>query len=120
LAHEIVDKYKNKGSTIMYAIIETGGKQYKVTEGETIHVERLGLETGSAVEFPEVLFVFDGNDHKLGQPSVNGFVVKGEVIGESTGPKIQSVKYKPRKRQNKKFGHRQHYTQVKINEIAKA
>lgn len=104
----------------MYAIIKTGGKQYKVTEGQTIDVELLGLEEGAPVEFSEVLFVYDGKSHQVGSPSVNGFTVKGEVLGESVGPKIQSIKYKPRKRQTRKFGHRQHYSKVRIKEIAKA
>lgn len=103
----------------MYAIIKTGGKQYKVTEGEVLDVELLGLEHGASVEFP-VLFVSDGSNHSIGEPAVKGFVVKAEVIGESAGPKVQGVKYRPRKRQDRKFGHRQHYSRIKIKAIAKA
>lgn len=104
----------------MYAIIKTGGKQYKVQEGQTIDVEKLGLDTGSAVEFSEVLFVFDGQNHLVGAPSVDGFIVKGEITADTFGPKTQGVKYKPRKRQPRKFGHRQQYSQVKITAIAQA
>lgn len=104
----------------MYAIIKTGGKQYKVAKGDVLDVELLGLDAGASVEFNEVLFVYDGAEYKIGKPSVDGFIVKGEVLGESAGPKIQSVKYKPRKRQARKFGHKQHYSRVKINLIAQA
>lgn len=110
----LLTKVKN-----MYAIIKSGSKQHKVKEGDKIDVELLsGLSIGSAVEFSDVLFVYDGGEHKVGKPSVEGFTVKGEVIAESAGPKIQSVKYKPRKRQTRKFGHRQHYHRVEIKEIA--
>lgn len=102
----------------MYAIIKTGGKQYKVAVGDVVDVELLGLEVGAAVEFADVLFVYDGKESKVGEPSVQGFVVKGEVLGEAAGPKISSVKYKPRTRSTRKFGHKQHYSRVKINKIA--
>ncbi|MEC7839912.1 MAG: 50S ribosomal protein L21 [Chlamydiota bacterium] len=104
----------------MYAIIKTGGKQYKVAKGDVVDVELLGQEKGSSVEFKEVYLIFDGKEHKVGSPCVEGFVVKGEILGETAGPKVQSMKHKPRKRQNKKFGHRQHYSRVEIKEIAKA
>jgi len=103
----------------MYAIIKTGGKQYKVAEGDIIHVEKLGKETGEAVQFGDVLFVFD-TEYKVGAPTVQGAVVKGEVLGETFGPKVQGVKYKPRKRKKHKFGHRQQYAKVKITAIATA
>mgnify|MGYP000143108900 CR=1 FL=1 len=104
----------------MYAIIKTGGKQYKVTKGDIIDVELLGLDQGATVKFDDVLFLCNGDSHFVGIPTVPGSTVLGEIIGDSVGPKIQSVKYKPRKRQNKKFGHRQHYSRVKINEIVMA
>ncbi|MCB1112673.1 MAG: 50S ribosomal protein L21 [Chlamydiales bacterium] len=103
----------------MYAIIKTGGKQYKVAEGDVIDVELLGKEAGSAVSFSDVLFVTDGKEHQVGAPHVSGFNVQGEILGESAGPKIASVKYTPRKRNKRKFGHRQHYSRVKITKIAK-
>lgn len=103
----------------MYAIIKSGSKQHRVKKGDKIDVELLRDHTvGSAVEFSDVLFVYDGSEHRVGKPSVEGFSVKGEVVAESAGPKVQSVKYKPRKRQVRRFGHRQHYHRVEIKEIA--
>lgn len=102
----------------MYAIIKTGGKQYKVRKGDVVDVELLGLELGSPVEFSDVLFFFNGTDHKVGAPAIDGVTVKGEVVAETAGPKVQSITYKQRKRQKHKFGHRQHYSRVKINEIS--
>jgi len=104
----------------MYAIIKTGGKQYKVVVGDVVDVELLGLDEGAAVEFTDVLFVYDGSKYNVGHPSVDGFIVQGEVLGESAGPKVISSKYKPRKRQKRTFGHKQHYSRVKIRKIAQA
>lgn len=103
----------------MYAVIKTGGKQYKVAEGEQVNVELLGIDAGKPVQFNEVLFVFDGKNHLVGEPHVSGFTVSGEVVCETVGPKVQGVKYQPRKRNTRKFGHRQHYSCVKITKIAK-
>jgi len=104
----------------MYAIIKTGGKQYKVAKGDVVDVELLGMEAGASVNFTDILLVFDSHEkrYRVGQPNLEGFVVTGEVLGESAGPKVQGVKQKPRKRQTRKFGHRQHYSKVKINDIA--
>lgn len=103
----------------MYAVIKTGGKQYPVKAGETIDVELLHQEVGALVEFSEVLFVANGESKEVGNPSVAGYIVKGQVIGASAGEKIESIKYKPSHNEVRKFGHRQHYTRVKITEIAK-
>jgi len=103
----------------MYAIIETGGKQLRVAKGDVVDVELLGVEPGKKVSFEEVLFVHDGKKPHVGQPRVSGFTVQGEILGEALGPKITSVKYKRRKRQHRKFGHRQHYSRVKITNIGK-
>jgi large subunit ribosomal protein L21 len=103
----------------MYAIIKTGSKQYKVAKGDIINVERLAGSIGDAVEFNDVLFVFDGKDYEVGLPSITKFFIKGELLGETKGEKLTSVKYKPRKRQNKKFGHRQTYSKVKITDFVK-
>ncbi len=100
-----------------YAIVQTGGKQYRVSKDETIDVELLKVEVGSKVEFKEVLFYHDGKNPSVGAPSVAGCTVKGELIGEVPGPKVTSVKYKRRKNQRRKWGHRQHYSRVKITEI---
>jgi len=103
----------------MYAVIKTGGKQYKVAEGDSIDVELLGIESGNPVQFNEVLFIYDGATHMMGEPFVNGYFVSAEVVCETAGPKVQGVKYKQRKRNTRKFGHRQHYSRVKITAIAK-
>ena len=102
----------------MYAIIKTGGKQFRVAKDDIIEVELLDAELGSKVEFTDVLFMTDGSAVTLGQPVVPGCIVKGELLGEATGPKITSMKYKPSHHQYRKFGHRQHYSRVKITEIA--
>lgn len=102
----------------MYAIIQTGGKQYRVKRGDVIDVELLSQEGDAPVEFREVLFVGDSNEAKVGSPLVNGFVVKGELVSEVKGPKVIAFKYKRRKMCRRKVGHRQRYSRVKITEIA--
>ncbi len=105
----------------MYAIIKTGGKQYRVEEGDIIEVELLKQETGANVEFGEVLFVNDGKVEMVGSPYVEGFTVLGKVLtDEVKGPKIFSYKFKRRKNYHKKQGHRQCYTRVEITSIKKA
>lgn len=101
----------------MYAIIKTGGKQYRVKQGDFIDVELLHLEQGAHVNFEEVLMVSDGSSTKIGKPSLIGSSVKGEIVGDSKGPKITSMKYKASHRSYRKFGHRQHYSRVKITAI---
>lgn len=102
----------------MYAIIKTGGKQYRVAKDATIDVELLEADLGSIVEFKEILLVSDGTSITVGQPSVTTFVVKGEYLEVVYGEKIVSVKYKPRQNQRRKIGHRQQYARVRITEIA--
>lgn len=97
----------------MYAIIETGGKQYRVAEGDIVDVELIEGEEGATVALGTVLFVDDGKKQHVGAPECN-FVVKGEIVGRSTGPKVQSLKYKRRKQEHRRWGHRQHYSKVKI------
>ncbi|MCB1181268.1 MAG: 50S ribosomal protein L21 [Chlamydiia bacterium] len=99
-----------------YAVIQTGGKQYRVFEGDVIEVELLSGEKTSSVEFHEIVFLFDGTTPHVGQPIV-GNVVKGEILGNLRGDKVVSYKYKRRKNYHRKVGHRQNYTQVKITEI---
>lgn len=101
----------------MYAIIETGGKQYRVEKGDIIDVELLGTEKGSKVEFKSVLFINTGSSTKVGKPHVDGTVVIGELMQEVRGPKVISFKYKKRKNYRRKVGHRQNYSRVKITEI---
>jgi len=101
----------------MYAIIETGSKQYPVKKGDVIDVELLDTEEGKPVEFTNVLFVNDGKAAKVGAPYVNKSVVKGELLIDAKGPKVISFKYKQRKGIRRKVGHRQKYHRVKITEI---
>jgi large subunit ribosomal protein L21 len=101
----------------MYAVIQTGGKQYRVQEGDLVQLDRLALEPGSAVQFDEVLLVADGENIQVGRPHVEGAQVAGEIIGQQTGEKIVIFKYKRRKGYRRKQGHRQLYTMVKITGI---
>ena len=101
----------------MYAIIETGGKQYPVKKGDVIDVELLNAEKGTPVEFRSVLFINDGKHAKVGAPYVDKSVVKGELLMDAKGPKVISFKYKQRKGVRRKVGHRQKYHRVKITEI---
>lgn len=101
----------------MYAIIETGGKQYRVTEGDVITVEKLNLEAGTSHTFANVLSVGDASDVKFGAPYVVGAEVKATVIGEGKEKKVIIYKYKPKKGFHKKNGHRQPFTKLKIDSI---
>lgn len=109
---------KLRGGVCMYAIIETGGKQYKVTEGSMIKVEKLAVEAGTAYAFDKVLVVSDDNGVKVGAPYVEGAKVNATVIGDGKAKKVIIYKYKPKKGFHKKNGHRQPYTMLKINSIA--
>lgn len=102
-----------------YAIIQTGGKQYRVAKDDIIEVEMLDAEPGSKVEFAEVLFIGDENSPKVGESALKGFKVTGELLDIVPGPKVSSLKYKPSSNNYRRFGHRQHYARVKITEIAK-
>ncbi len=101
----------------MYAIIATGGKQYKVSEGDIITIEKLGVEAGETVTFDQVLAV--NNDSKLvvGDPTVKGATVSASVVKEGRGKKVIVYKYKRKTGYHKKNGHRQAFTQVKIEKI---
>ena len=100
----------------MYAIIKTGGKQYKVQEGDTIFVEKLNVENGAEVEF-DTLLVGDGESVKVGAPIVDGVKVKAKVDSVVKGKKIIVYKFKPKKNYRKKTGHRQPYSKVEIVSI---
>ena len=100
----------------MYAIIATGGKQYKVSEGDIITIEKLGVEAGEKVTFDQVLVV-GGEDLKVGEPTVSGATVEASVIKEGRGKKVIVYKYKRKTGYHKKNGHRQAFTQVKIEKI---
>ena len=101
----------------MYAVIETGGKQYKVSEGDVIYVEKLDVEAGAEVAFDKVLLVGEGSDVKVGAPVVDGVSVAGKVIKNDKAKKVVVYKYKPKKGYHKKQGHRQPYTKVEITKI---
>lgn len=100
----------------MYAIIKTGGKQYRVKKGDVIDVELLEGDLGSVVQFGDILFMNDGSEAKIGGPMVSGGFVTGELVDIVPGEKITSVKYQPGNHY-KKFGHRQKYSRVKITDI---
>ena len=101
----------------MYAIIETGNKQYKVAEGDVISVEKLGVEAGSEYVFDKVLVVSDDNHTKIGFPYVEGAKVTASVVCEGKGKKVIVYKYKPKKGFHKKNGHRQPFTKLQISKI---
>ncbi len=100
----------------MYAVIATGGKQYKVSEGDIITIEKLGVETGGKVTFDQVLAV-SGDDMKVGNPTVDGATVEASVVKEGRGKKIIVYKYKSKTGYHKKNGHRQSFTRVRIDKI---
>jgi ribosomal protein L21 len=104
------------GGILMYAIIATGGKQYKVSEGDIIRVEKLGKADGEAVTFDQVLALNDG-ELKVGTPTVTGATVSASVLREGKAKKVIVYKYKPKKGHHKKNGHRQQFTEVKIEKI---
>ena len=102
----------------MKAIILTGGKQYTVAEGDVLFVEKLNAEAESTVNFEQVLAVLDGENTKIGTPVVEGAAVQAKVVKNGKGKKITVLKYKPKKGEKKKIGHRQPYTKVEITKIA--
>lgn len=101
----------------MYAVIETGGKQYRVEEGDILSVEKLGVSEGENVVFDKVLLVSDEDGIKVGEPYLDGAKVEGEALLNGKGRKIIVFKYKPKKNYRKKQGHRQPFTKVKISKI---
>jgi large subunit ribosomal protein L21 len=103
----------------VYAVFESGGRQYKAIEGQAITVEQLPHEAGEKVELDRVLLVADGDEVQVGQPVVKGAMVKATVLGEEQGPKIRIFKMRPRKRYRRRKGHRQTYTRLVIDEIVK-
>ncbi len=102
----------------MTAIIETGGKQYKVAEGDTLFIEKLPVEAGDNVTFDNVLAVIDGDKATFGTPVVEGAKVDASVVKNGKGKKIIVFKYKPKKNYRRKQGHRQPYTKVTIGKIS--
>ncbi|MBV8803045.1 MAG: 50S ribosomal protein L21 [Gammaproteobacteria bacterium] len=101
----------------MYAVIVSGGKQYRVTKGQTLKLEKLAAEVGSTVDFNQVLMVANGDDVKLGVPNVSGANVTASVVSQGRHKKIKIMKFRRRKHHQKETGHRQYFTEVKIEAI---
>ena len=102
----------------MKAVIVTGGKQYTVSEGDVLYIEKLEVEAEATVKFDQVLAVLDGENSKIGTPVVEGASVEAKAIKYGKGKKIDVFKYKAKKNEKKKIGHRQPYTKVEITKIA--
>jgi large subunit ribosomal protein L21 len=100
-----------------YAIIEDGGKQYKAVIGESIEVDRYPLEVGEEIDMDRVLLISDGENVKVGTPFINGAKIQATVLAHTKGPKVIVFRYKAKERIRSKTGHRQKYTQVRINAI---
>lgn len=103
----------------VYAVVESGGRQYKAIEGQPITVEQLPHEAGEEIELDRVLLIADGENIQVGQPVVEGAKVKATVLGDQKGPKIRIFKMRPRKRYRRRKGHRQIYTRLMVEEIVK-
>ena len=101
----------------MYAVFTTGGKQYKVREGETLRVEKIAGDVGSPVSFDKVLMISDGENVNIGQPVLENAAVSGHIIEQGKAKKVIVFKYKRRKRFRRKQGHRQQFTAIKIDSI---
>jgi large subunit ribosomal protein L21 len=103
----------------VYAVVESGGRQYKAIEGQAITVDLLPYEAGEQVELEQVLLIADGDDVQVGRPVIEGAKVKVTVLGEEKGAKVIIYKQHPRKRYRRRQGHRQRYTQLRIDEIVR-
>ena len=103
----------------MYAVVKTGGKQYRVAPGEKLKVERIPAEVGAEVVLDQVLMLVDGEEVTVGSPLVAGASVKATVLAQGRHPKVKIFKLRRRKHYQKHQGHRQHYTELKIESIAK-
>ena len=101
----------------MYAVIKTGGKQYRVSAGDKLKIEKLDAEIGSEVTFDQVLMVGEGADIKVGAPMLAGASVKATVLNQARGEKIHIFKMRRRKHYRKSQGHRQHFTEVQVSAI---
>ena len=101
----------------MYAVVSSGGKQYKVQKGEILRVEKISGDIGVPVSFDKVLMFSDGENVNIGRPVLDNMAVKGHIVEQGKGKKIVVFKYKKRKRYRRKLGHRQQYTEIKIDSI---
>lgn len=104
----------------MYAVIKSGGKQYRVAPGDQLRLETLEGEPGAVISFEQVLLVANGDTIKVGAPTVDGGTVKAEIVAHGRGDKIRIIKHRRRKHYHKEQGHRQNFTEVKITEITGA
>lgn len=102
----------------MYAVMKTGGKQYRVAQGDTVRVERLDAAEGDTIELDSVLMIADGDDVKVGTPLIEGGRVEARVRKHVRGDRIEVVKFRRRKHHQKRSGHRQHYTEIEITGIS--
>lgn len=103
----------------MFAVIESGGKQHRVQEGDVLRLEKLDAESGASITFDRVMLVGEGEDLTIGTPLVEGGSVTAEVLGHGRHDKITIIKFKRRKDYDKKQGHRQHYTEIKVTGISR-
>lgn len=101
----------------MYAVVRTGARQYRAKVGDTILVERLSADVGDRLELKDVLLVADGDQVKIGQPTVKKAKVIATVVAQEKGPKVRIFKYRPKERYRRRLGHRQHYTRLRVDEI---
>jgi large subunit ribosomal protein L21 len=101
----------------MYAVIKSGGKQHRVTEGEVLKLEKIEVATGETVQFDEVLLITDGDNITIGTPVVEGAAVSAEILSHGRADKVRIIKFRRRKHSMTRQGHRQWYTEVKITEI---
>ena len=102
----------------MHAIIETGGKQYKVAEGDVVFIEKLDNEAGDTVKFDQVLAILDGDNATFGAPTVEGASVEAKIVKNGKGKKVRIFKYNAKKGYRRRQGHRQPYTKVEIGKIS--
>ena len=101
----------------MYAIMRSGGRQYRASAGDTVRVEKLAVEPGEQIELDEVLLLVEDGEITIGQPTVEGAKVLATVVAQEKGPKMTVFKYRPRTRYRRRAGHRQSYTRLRIDEI---
>ena len=101
----------------MYAVVRSGGRQYRVQEGDQFLVEKLPVEVGQQIVLDEVLLVANGDEVKIGTPLVEGAKVLATVLAQEKGPKIRIFKYRPKQRYRRRMGHRQVYTRLRVDEI---
>lgn len=104
----------------MYAVIATGGKQYRIAEGDTVRVEKMEVAPGSSVDLSDVLLIAGEDGTSVGQPTLEGKVVTAEVVAQERASKVNVIKFKRRKKYHRKYGHRQPYTELRITDIPSA